>query len=142
MNIPETFAGYKLDHIGIAVENLENGFRFYEALGFKTMNIEIVENEKVRVGMLELTNQSRIELLEPLNKTGPVQKFLDQRGPGIHHIALRVQDLRSTLKNLKDQNIRLVHQEPQPGAHQCLIAFVHPRATGGVLIELTQKVNP
>lgn len=130
---------FKLDHIGIAVESLANGKPFYEGLGLGDMHVEEVPGEKVKVGMFELDNDSRIELLEPTSPDSAVAKFLSSRGPGIHHICLRVSDIRSTLKALKAQGVKLVHEEPVQGAHNCLIAFVHPKSTGGVLIELSEK---
>jgi methylmalonyl-CoA/ethylmalonyl-CoA epimerase len=105
------------------------------------MTVEEVASEQVRVGLLELKNQCRIELLEPTTKDSAVQKFLDSRGPGIHHVCLRVADIGVTLKELKEKGVRLINEQPKRGAHNCLVAFVHPRSTGGVLIELSQKVK-
>jgi len=130
---------FDLDHIGVAVESLEQGKPFYEALGLGAMHVEEVKGEKVKVGMFELGNDSRIELLEPTSGDSAVAKFLSSRGPGIHHICLRVNNIRAILKTLKAQGVKLVHEEPVPGAHNCLIAFVHPKSTGGVLIELSEK---
>lgn len=141
MNIPEAFRGFELDHIGVAVHSLSEGFKFYETLGMKVGHIEEVPTEKVRVGMLELSNNSRIELLEPTSPDSAVKKFLDKKGPGIHHICLRVTDLSEKLKTLKKQGVKLIHETPQPGAHNCQIAFVHPHATGGVLLELSEKMK-
>lgn len=129
---------YKLDHIGVAVQHLEESAKFYQALGFGGMHVEVVEKERVKVGMFELANGARIELLEPTTDDSPVGKFLTKRGPGIHHICFRVQDLRATLKKLKAEGVRLINDEPSTGAHNCLIAFVHPSSTGGVLIELSE----
>jgi methylmalonyl-CoA epimerase len=132
---------YDLDHIGIAVASLEEGRTFYGALGFEKMETEIVASENVKVGFLTLKNGSRIELLEPTSEESPVAKFLKLRGPGIHHICLRVKDIRSVLKQLKAKGIRLINDEPKPGAHECLVAFVHPKSAGGVLVELSEKVG-
>jgi methylmalonyl-CoA/ethylmalonyl-CoA epimerase len=129
---------FELDHIGVAVETLEKGKAFYEALGLGNMSVEKVASEKVTVGMFELGNDSRIELLEPTEAESPVGKFLKSRGPGIHHICLKVSDLRATLKALKAQGVQLINEEPKVGAHNKLIAFVHPKSTGGILIELSQ----
>lgn len=131
----------ELDHIGIAVESLETGRRAYEALGLGPMHVEDVPSEKVRVGMFETGNHARIELLEPTAADGPVAKFLARRGPGIHHLCLRVKDIRATLGALKAQGVPLIDEEPKAGADRCLVAFVHPRATGGVLIELSQPAE-
>lgn len=129
---------FALDHLGIAVESLEKGQEFYKALGLGPMHIEEVPTEQVKVGFLELENDSRIELLEPTSSDSPVAKFLGKRGPGIHHICLRVADIRTALKNLKDRGVQLINEEPRPGAHGCQVAFIHPKSTGGVLIELSQ----
>ncbi len=129
---------FELDHLGVAVESLAEGQTFYKALGLGEMHVEEVPTEQVRVGMFDLDNDSRIELLEPTDENSPVGKFLKKRGPGIHHICLRVGDIRQVLSALKAQGVRLIHEEPRPGAHGCLVAFIHPQSTGGVLIELSQ----
>ena len=128
----------ELDHIGVAVESLEGGRPFYEALGLGPMTTEVVASEKVRVGMFDTGNRARIELLEPTADDSPVAKFIAKRGPGLHHICLRVTDIRQTLAQLKAQGIRLIDEEPKRGAHDCQVAFIHPKSTGGVLIELSQ----
>lgn len=130
---------YDLDHIGIAVNSLDEGRRFYEALGMSEMVVETVESEKVKVGFFTLKNGSRIELLEPTSNDSAVAKFLEKRGPGIHHICLRVQNIREVMKALKDKGLRVLSDEPKRGAHNCLVAFVHPVSTGGVLVELSEK---
>lgn len=130
---------FKLDHIGIAVENLETGKEFYLGLGFRGMYVEEVLTEKVRVGMFELQNEARIELLEPIDEASPIAKFLQKRGPGIHHICFKVEDIEGTMKKLRDQGFQLLSQGPVPGAHNCRVAFVHPKSTGGVLVELSQS---
>jgi methylmalonyl-CoA epimerase len=141
MNLPAEFASFEFDHMGIAVRSLDEGFVFYKNLGFQWMAVEEVASEKVRVGLLELRNHCRLELLEPTSPDSPVQKFLNARGPGIHHVCLRVPDIGVTLKELKEKGMQLINEQPKLGAHQCLVAFVHPRSTGGVLIELSQKVR-
>lgn len=132
---------YKLDHVGIAVSNISESAKFYHALGFDEVNIEEVASEGVRVGMFELANQSRIELIEPLSEESSVARFLRKKGSGIHHICLQVEDLVPLLARLRDAGIRLIYDEPRKGAHQCLISFVHPASAGGVLIELSQKMD-
>jgi len=129
---------FELDHIGIAVEQLSKGKAFYEALGLGAMTVEEVPSEKVKVGFFELENSSRIELLEPTSDDSAVAKFLAKRGPGIHHICLRVKDIRAAISELKAHQVQMIHDEPRPGAHGCQVAFVHPKSTGGVLIELSQ----
>ena len=129
---------FELDHIGVAVNNLEQGRGFYEALGLGAMTSEFVASEKVTVGFFNTDNNARIELLEPSDAESTVAKFLTKRGPGIHHICLRVNDIKEALVQLKAKGVQLINQEPQPGAHDCLVAFIHPKSTGGVLIELSQ----
>ncbi len=132
---------FDLDHIGIAVESLDSGKAFYEALGLGPMQVETVAKEKVKVGMFELDNDARIELLEPTEPDSPVGKFLAKRGPGIHHICLKVKDIHQVLKTLKSQGVQLINEQPHPGAHGCLVAFVHPKSTGGILLELSQPAG-
>jgi methylmalonyl-CoA/ethylmalonyl-CoA epimerase len=129
---------FELDHIGVAVESLEKGKSFYEALGLGPMTTERVDSEKVTVGFFELQNDARIELLEPTDPESPVAKYMAKRGPGIHHICLKVSDIRTVLKTLKAQGVQLINEEPRPGAHGCQVAFIHPKSTGGILIELSQ----
>jgi methylmalonyl-CoA/ethylmalonyl-CoA epimerase len=132
---------YDLDHIGVAVRSIAEGKTFYEALGFSDMMVETVESEKVKVGFFTLKNGSRIELLEPTSQDSTIAKFLDKRGPGIHHICLRVKDIRGVMKSLKSKGIRVLSDEPKKGAHGCLVAFVHPASSGGVLVELSEKMG-
>lgn len=132
---------FELDHIGIAVETLEKGFSFYEALGFTEMDTEEVTSEKVKVGFLRLGNSANLELLEPTAEDSPIRKYLEKRGPGIHHICLRVKGIDSILKDLKSKGVRLINEEPKIGAHGCRVAFIHPASTGGVLIELSEKTD-
>lgn len=132
---------FELDHIAIAVKSLAEGKKFYETLGLGPMTTERVESEKVTTGFFELDNHASIELLEPAGDDSPVAKFLEKRGPGIHHICLRVQDIRTVLKALKAQGVQLINEEPKVGAHNCLVAFIHPKSTGGVLIELSQPAE-
>lgn len=130
---------FTLDHIGIAVESLVEGSKFYQALGFKNLHVEEVPTEKVKVGMYELANKARVELLEPTTPDSAVAKFLAKRGPGIHHICFRVKGIQALLDQLKSAGVQLIHEKPTPGAHGCLVAFIHPKSTGGVLIELSEK---
>ncbi len=131
----------KIDHIGIATRGIDAAARFYrDALGLDVAETEEVAEQKVRVAML-LIGESRIELLEATSEDSPISRFLEKRGPGIHHIAVRVEDIRAALANLKQKGARLIDEEPRKGAGGCLVAFVHPSSTGGVLIELVQKVS-
>lgn len=132
---------FSLDHIGVAVNTLDEGFKFYKTLGYTEMETEVVESEKVKVGFLPLSNGSNIELLEPTSPESPIAKYLSKRGPGIHHICLRVKDIRSVMHRLKAGGVQLLNDEPKKGAHNCLVAFIHPKSAGGVLIELSEKVK-
>lgn len=128
----------KIEHIGIATESIEEALGFWrEALGLALVGTEEVADQGVRVAMLPV-GEPRIELLEPTRDDSPIKKFLDKRGAGIHHIAVRVTDIRAALARLKDQGARLIDQEPRRGAGNCLIAFVHPQSSGGVLLELVE----
>ena len=128
----------ELDHIGIAVTALKSGESFFNHLGLKSDHTETVESEKVKVGMLELGNQCRIELLEATSAESPIAKFLEKRGPGIHHICLRVENIQAMVDQLKAAGVKMINETPKKGAHDRLVAFIHPSATGGVLIELSQ----
>jgi methylmalonyl-CoA/ethylmalonyl-CoA epimerase len=128
----------RLDHIAIAVHSLEEALSFYQSsLGLHCIGIETVEEQGVRVAKLEI-GDTHIELLEPLSAETPVGKFLAQRGPGLHHICLGVSDINAELSTLKDKEVRLIDKEPKIGAGGARIAFVHPKATGGVLMELSE----
>jgi methylmalonyl-CoA/ethylmalonyl-CoA epimerase len=130
---------FEFDHIGIAVRSLEEGAKFYRALGWQESSAEEVKSEKVQVMMFEFQNQSRIELLEPTTSDSVIAKFLEKRGPGIHHVCMRVKNIEPLLIELKAKGIRLVHEKPFLGAHNCKVAFVHPSSTGGVLLELSES---
>ncbi len=129
---------YELDHIGIAVKSIEDALPFYRAMGWHNFATEVVPTEKVKVAFVKLKNQSNIELLEPTSTDSVIHKFIEKRGAGIHHICLRVQQIETLLGELKKQGVRLIDDRPRPGAHNCKVAFVHPSATGGVLIELSE----
>jgi len=129
----------KIDHIGIATRGIDETARFWrEALNLDITETEEVAEQRVRVAMLGI-GESRIELLEATSDDSPISKFLEKRGPGIHHIAVRVDDIRGALAGLKQKGARLIDEEPRVGARGCLVAFVHPSSTGGVLLELVQQ---
>src|SRR2546430_12986357 len=129
----------KIDHIGIATTGIEDAASIYrDVLGVHVTETEEVTAQKVRVAMLAI-GESRIELLEATSDDSPISKFLEKRGPGIHHIAVRVDDILGTLAKIKQYGARLIDEEPRVGAHGCLVAFVHPSSTGGVLLELVQQ---
>lgn len=128
----------KINHIGIAVKNIEVAAPLYrDALGMAMEGMEEVTEQKVRVAFLAI-GESRIELLEPTSPDSPVAKFLEKNGEGIHHIAYEVEDITTALAALKAQGVRLIDEAPRCGAHGTRIAFLHPKATGGVLTELCQ----
>lgn len=127
----------ELDHIGIAVASVDDGAAFYRALGLELEGVEEVPEQKVKVGFLPI-GDTRLELLEPTASDSPVAGFLDKRGPGLHHICVRVDDIRAAMARLREQGYRLLSEEPQAGAHGCLVCFVHPRSARGVLLELSQ----
>jgi methylmalonyl-CoA/ethylmalonyl-CoA epimerase len=128
----------KIEHIGIATHKIDDALGFWrDALGLRVVETEEVAEQGVRVAMLPV-GEPRVELLEPTSDASPVAKFLEKRGPGIHHIAVRVDDIRATLQRLKEQGARLIDDAPRVGAGGCLVAFVHPSAAGGVLLELVE----
>jgi methylmalonyl-CoA/ethylmalonyl-CoA epimerase len=129
----------KIDHIGIATRGIQDAMEFYrDALGLDVTETEEVAEQKVRVAMLPI-GETRIELLEATSDDSPISRFLEKRGPGIHHVAVRVDDIHVALANLRQHGVRLIDEEPKKGAGGCLVAFVHPSSTGGVLLELVQK---
>jgi methylmalonyl-CoA/ethylmalonyl-CoA epimerase len=129
----------KIDHIGIATRGIQEAMKFYlDALGLDLAETEEVAEQKVRVAMLPI-GESRIELLEATSADSPIARFLEKRGPGIHHIAVRVDDIHVALSGLRQKGARLIDEEPRKGAGGCLVAFVHPSSTGGVLLELVQS---
>src|SRR6185295_5507419 len=126
-----------IDHLGIAVSALDSAIAFYEALGLSVTHRETVAAEKVNVAMMP-AGDSRIELLEPTGPDSPITKFLEKRGPGLHHVALKVPDLPAAVDRLRASGARLLN-EPRQGAGGHLYVFVHPASTGGVLLELIQE---
>ncbi len=129
----------KINHLGIATKNIAEALKFWEdALGLENVHTETVEDQKVRVAMLPI-GESRIELLEPTAEDSPIAKFLEKRGGGIHHIAVETDDIHKALAKLKAEGARLIDETPRIGAEGCLVAFVHPASTGGVLLELVQE---
>jgi len=126
-----------IDHLGIAVNNLAVSIAFYESLGLAVANRETILAEKVDVAMLP-AGDVRMELLQPTSRDSPIAKFLEKRGPGLHHVALRVPDLNAAVSRLKARGARLLN-EPRAGAGGHIYVFVHPASTGGVLLELIQE---
>ena len=131
----------KIDHLGIATGGIDEALKFWQdALGLEHIHTEVVEDQKVRVAMLPI-GESRVELLEPISEDSPISNFLEKRGGGLHHVAVRVNDITAALARLKDQGVRLIDESPRIGAEGCLVAFVHPKAAGGVLLELVQTAD-
>lgn len=129
----------KVDHIGIAVKNLDETLKFYEdILGMKCVDKEVVEEQKVRVAFLPI-GDTEVELLESTEEDGPIAKFIEKKGEGIQHIAYRVDDVEKTIAELKAKGIRMIDEKPRYGAGGAKIAFLHPKSTFGVLIELCQR---
>ena len=128
----------QIDHLGIAVRSIDEASRFYrDALGLECTGTEEIPDQKVRVAFFPL-GDTRIELLEPTADDSPIAKFLEKRGPGLHHVAYRVADLPATLAALKSAGIRLIDETPRNGAHGMKIAFAHPQTAAGVLTEFCQ----
>jgi len=128
-----------IDHIGIAVKSIEEGKRFFaDILGLKFEKTEIIQEQKVKTGFFPIAD-SELELLESTEVDGPVAKFIEARGQGVQHIAFRVENLDEALAELKEKGVRLIDQEPRKGAGGARIAFIHPKETSGVLVELCEK---
>jgi methylmalonyl-CoA/ethylmalonyl-CoA epimerase len=128
-----------IDHIGIAVKSIEQAGKFYtDVLGLKIMDIENVADQKVNVAFLPITD-SEVELLQSTHADGPVAKFIEAKGEGIQHIAYRVENIEEALAELKAKGVRLIDEKPRKGAGGALIAFIHPKETNGVLVEICQR---
>ena len=128
----------RIDHIGIAVKNLDESIRLYrDVLGLELLAIEEVAREKVRTAIFKI-GESKIELLESTSPDGPIAKHIEKRGEGVAHIAFGVDNVEQSFQHLKNQ-IKLLNESPQEGAHQSQIFFAHPKETGGVLFEFCQK---
>jgi len=129
----------KIDHVGIAVKNLDEALKFYEnVLGLKSAGTEVVEEQKVKVAFLP-TGDSEVELLEATSEDSPVAKFIEKNGEGIQHIAYRVDDVEAAIAKMKELGMRMIDEKPRYGAGGAKIAFCHPKSTGGVLVELCQR---
>jgi methylmalonyl-CoA/ethylmalonyl-CoA epimerase len=128
-----------IDHIGIAVKSIEQAGKFYtDVLGLRIMDIENVADQKVNVAFLPITD-SEVELLQSTHVDGPVAKFIEAKGEGIQHIAYRVENIEEALAELKAKGVRLIDEKPRKGAGGALIAFIHPKETNGVLVEICQR---
>ncbi len=129
----------KVDHIGIAVSNLEESIKFYQdVLGLELHGTEVVEEQKVKVAFLPV-GDTEVELLEATAPDSPIAKFIEAKGQGVQHIAFRVDDIEAALEDMKAKGIRLIDEKPRYGAGGARIAFLHPKSTNGVLIELCER---
>lgn len=128
-----------LDHVGIAVANLADALAFYrDALGLEVEPAEEVASQRVRAHFMP-TGAAALELLEATADDSPIARYVQKRGPGLHHITLRVDDIAAALARLKARGVRLIDEQPRPGAHGSLVAFIHPSSAHGVLVELKQE---
>jgi methylmalonyl-CoA/ethylmalonyl-CoA epimerase len=127
-----------IDHIGVAVKSIQQASKFYEMMGLSVESIEKVADQKVNVAFIPITD-SEVELLESTEPDGPVAKHIAARGEGIQHIAFRVENIDEALAELKAKGVRLIDQEPRLGAGGAKIAFIHPKETNGVLIEICER---
>jgi methylmalonyl-CoA/ethylmalonyl-CoA epimerase len=131
-----------VDHIGIAVKSIEESLKFWEqTMGIKCEGVEEVAEQNVKTAFLPIKD-TEIELLEGTGEDSPVSKFIEKKGQGIHHLALRVDNLEEALEELKKKGVRLIDEKPRKGAGGCKIAFVHPKTTGGILLELSERTTP
>ena len=129
----------KLDHIGIAVSSLEEASKTYrDVLGLKDHGVEVVEEQKVKVAFFPV-GDTEIELLESTDPEGPIAKFIEKRGEGVQHLAFRVDNIEAALDEMRTKGIRLIDEKPRYGAGGARIAFLHPKSTGGVLIERCER---
>ena len=127
-----------IEHIGIAVRNLEESIKYYEnILGLKCYSIEEIKDQKVRTAFFKV-GQTKIELLESTEDEGPIGKFIEKKGEGVHHIAFHVNNIEKSLQEIEQKGIKLIDKEPRKGAEGLDIAFLHPKFTGGVLTELCE----
>lgn len=131
----------KVDHIGIAVQSIEKVLPFYtETLGLSLLEIEEVQSEKVKVAFIDGGN-IKLELLEPLDETSAIASFLSKKGEGIHHVAFGVAGIQERIQELQEKGVRMIHEQPKPGAGGAQVAFMHPKSAHGVLYELCDKTN-
>ncbi|MFL2946689.1 MAG: methylmalonyl-CoA epimerase [Candidatus Poseidoniales archaeon] len=136
--------GIRIDHIGIAVSDLDTGSKFWRLIGLEQGDDELNEEQGVNIrffGSKQETKAPQIELLSPTSEDTPIGRFLEKKGPGIQQIAFQVDDLQSLLDKLKSEGVRLINETPAKGAHGSQIVFVHPSSTGGVLVELLQYAD-
>jgi len=128
----------KINHVAVAVNNLEEATKFYEeVLGLTLSGVEVVEAQKTKVGFFKI-GESNIELVQPAAPDSPLTKYLETKGQGIHHLCFEVEDVEAEVKAFLDKGATLIDKTPRPGAHSTKVAFVHPKSSNGVLIELCE----
>ncbi|WP_129595723.1 methylmalonyl-CoA epimerase [Anaerophilus nitritogenes] len=128
-----------VDHIGVAVKNLDETLKFYQnILGLKLQGTEVVQEQKVKVAFIPI-GDTEVELLESTEVDGPIAKYIDKKGEGLQHIAFRVENIEEAIKELKEKGVKMIDEKPRYGAGGAKIAFCHPKDTNGVLIELSER---
>ena len=131
-----------LDHVAIAVKDLDESIKMYTHLGLSfAPEREVVEEQKVKTAFAHIDTNAHIELLEPTSDDSAIQKFIDKNGPGIHHLCFKVKNVVEKQEELLSKGFRFIYPEAKIGAGNCLVNFIHPKSTGGVLIEISQKPN-
>ncbi|MCK5310926.1 MAG: methylmalonyl-CoA epimerase [Desulfobacteraceae bacterium] len=131
----------KIDHLGIAVSSIESGKKFWQdVMGLELEGTETVEEQKVTTAFMPV-GESEVELLESTSPDGPVAKYIEKKGAGLQHVAFRVENIDEALAELKEKGVKLIDQTPRNGAGGARIAFLHPKATGGILVELCERNN-
>lgn len=131
----------KVEHIGIAVKNLDDTMSFYDdVLGLEKLSVETVESQGVNIAFFK-TGETKIELLEPINDDSPIAKFIDKRSEGIHHMAIEVEDIEAKIEDMKEKGAKFIGNEPTEGADDMKVIFVHPKSTNGVLLELCEPMG-
>lgn len=139
MSLPD-LGDVHLDHIAVATRDLEKSVSIFTKLGLNfSSEREVVEEQKVKAAFAKIDDRANLELLEPLNNEGPIQKYIEKKGEGIHHLCFRVKDVKASTEKLRAEGFIFIYDEPRIGAHQCLVNFIHPKSTGGILIEVSQK---
>ena len=129
-----------LDHVAVAVKDLEESVAMYSKLGLSFEDKrEVVEEQKVKTAFAHIDTNAHIELLEPTSEKSAIHKYMEKNGPGIHHLCFRVKDVVAKQLELIDQGFKMIYPEPVTGAGDCLVNFIHPKSTGGVLIEISEK---
>jgi methylmalonyl-CoA/ethylmalonyl-CoA epimerase len=131
----------KINHVGIAVQSLDEALLFYrDQVGMAVTGVEEVAEQQVKVAMLQI-GEAKIELLEPTAPDSPIARFLEKNGPGMHHLAYEVEDITQAVAKLEQDGVRMIDRIPRNGAHGTMIAFIHPKSSGGVLTELCQPAH-